>query len=127
MLLLNLRSLPRNNRHFRREISHNGVPRTEPKNFINKVKNMLEANITKAPNFIKISLSSTKKSSLKSVHQLLNDLISTESSIFLYKQHLQRCFDVTEYRVYKTKPPKCKNNHQKMFVTNFLITQVMNY
>ena len=127
MLLLNLRFLPRKNRRFRPEISHNGVPRIEPKNFINKVKNMLKANITKAPNFIKISLSSIKKSFLKSVHQLLNDLISTESSMFLYKQHLQRCFDVTEYRVYKTNPPKCKSNHQKMFVTNFFITQVMNY
>ena len=83
MLLLNLRFLPRNNKRFRREISHNGVPKIEPNNFINKVKNMLEANITKAPNFIKISLSSIKKSSLKSVHQLLNDLISTESSMFL--------------------------------------------
>ena len=85
MLLLNLRFLPRNDRRFKREILHNGVPRIEPKNFINKVKNVLEANITKAPNFIKNSLSSIKKSSLKSNHQLLNDLISTESSMFLYK------------------------------------------
>ena len=58
----------------------------KPKDFINEVKNIYGTDTTKALIFIRISLFSTKNYFPKSVHQLLNYLLSTESSIFLYEQ-----------------------------------------
>ena len=100
--------LLRKSRRIRRGISYNSFSKIKTKQFINEVKNMLETNSTKAPSFIRISLVSMKKYSLKYAHQLLNDLLSTESSIFLCKQNFHQSFDIIECKLYKPKPPKCK-------------------
>lgn len=80
------RVLPRKNRRIGRRISHNDIFKIKPTDYINEMKNILETKITNAPFFVRTSLFSMKSSSLESVHQLLNDLLSTESSTFLYKQ-----------------------------------------
>ena len=49
-----------------------------------------------------------KKSSLKSVHQFLNDLLITQCSIFSHKQYFHQCFYVIECKLYKSKHLKCK-------------------
>lgn len=54
------RVLPRKNRCISRRISHNDISKIKLMDFINEVKNMSGANITKTPNFIRISLSSMK-------------------------------------------------------------------
>ena len=61
---LRFRVLSRKNRRIRHEISHDGISKIKPMDF-NEQKNMLETTIIKAPIFITISLSSMKKSSLK--------------------------------------------------------------
>lgn len=56
------------NRPNRCGMLHNGISKIKSKNIINKVKNMLETNITKTPNFVRTSLSSMKNSALKIFH-----------------------------------------------------------
>lgn len=52
--------LPRKNRCISRRISHNGISKIKLMDFTTEVKNMSGANITKVPNFIRISLSNMK-------------------------------------------------------------------
>ena len=75
-----------------------------------------------------------KKSSLKSVHQLLNDLLITQCSIFLHKQYFHQCFNVIECKLYKSKHLKCKKKPPENVFNEFveyegslLITKVMNF
>ena len=60
--------LSRTNRINRWRILHNGISKIKSKNIVNKVKNMLETKITKTPNFVRTSLCSMKKSTLKIFH-----------------------------------------------------------
>ena len=75
-IALKFRVLSRKNRCVRHEKLHDCISEIKTMDFISEQKNMLEITITKAPNFNRISLSSITKSSLKSVHQLLKDLLS---------------------------------------------------
>ena len=52
MVVTKFRILPRKHRRNNCGISQNGIFKIKPRDFINKVKNMLETNITKAAKFI---------------------------------------------------------------------------
>ena len=69
---------------------------------------MLEADVTGAPNFIRISLASMRKQHLKTVHQLVTDLLSSESPMRSYKQYFLQCIDIIECKIYRPIPPKSK-------------------
>ena len=60
------------------------------------MKNMLRNDVKTVPNFIRIALSSKKKTHLKSVHMTLNEIINNESSFIPYKQYFLQCIDIIE-------------------------------
>ena len=66
-------SFPRKHHKVNQVVLHKGTSKITSDVFIKKFFAMLKSNIKKVPNFIRISLSSMKKSDVKSVHQLLND------------------------------------------------------
>lgn len=61
-----------------------------------------------------------KKSSLKSVHQFLNDLLITQCSIFSHKQYFHQCFYVIECKLYKSKHLKCKKKPPENVFNQFV-------
>ena len=105
---LRFKSLPRKNKRIGRGRSHNGTNTMTPSDFINKFKQYLNDDITSLPNFIRISLFSMKKSSLKTVHQLLSDMLSQDSSLSTFEQYFLQSFDIIESKLYKPKPLKSK-------------------
>ena len=64
--------------------NHTGVPLLLPQQFLNDLNHMLNANITDAPNFITISISSMKKSYLKISHELLSTKLCDSPCDFIF-------------------------------------------
>ena len=100
---LRFKALPRRNKRISRGKLHNGITNLKPNDFIEKLKHVLDTDITSAPNFLRISLASMKKSNLKTVHQLLSDIISQNCPLAVYEQYLLQCFDIIESKLYKPK------------------------
>ena len=102
------RALPRRNARYSRGRRHNGTTVMNSQKFINDLNALLLADITRAPNFIRISLASMKKCHLKMVHQLVTDILSNESPLSSYKQYFLQCIDIIECKLYKPISPKRK-------------------
>ena len=79
-------SLPRKYSRANRGKNHKGTPPLLPQQFLNELNHMLNTSIKDAPNFIRISISSGKKSYLKIIHELLSTKLcdSPPDSYFLY-------------------------------------------
>ena len=105
---LKFRSLPRKHKRVGRGKSHNGICRTNPVDFITTFKQMLEIDLVNVPNFLRTSLCNMKKSGLKSTYLNLNDLLSSDSSLTLYKQYFQQCLDIIDCKLYKPRVPKSR-------------------
>ena len=106
-------SLPRKYSRANRGKNHKGVPRLLPQQFVKDLNQMLNTSIKDAPNFIRISISSMKKSYLKITHELLNTKLCDSPSDFIFFIYYHQAIDLIESKIYrpltpvsKKKPPK---------------------
>ena len=99
-------SLPRKYSCANRGKNHIGVHRLLPQQFVKDLNQMLNTSIKDAPKFIRISISSMKKSYLKIIHQLLSTKLcdSPPDSIFFTYYH--QAIDLIESKIYKPLTPK---------------------
>ena len=75
-------------------------------NFHENLKIMLADNLPNAMNHIRIQLTSMKKSSLRKLHTLLNDEVSSKADNFVFAQWYNAAIDIIESKLYKPLPPK---------------------
>ena len=101
-------SLPRKHHRTSRGTLHKGISRLQPDDFVNTLCNMFNKNLSEVPNFIRISLSSMKKSNLKIFHQFLCDILDDNPSICLFKQYFRQALDFIESKLYKPLPNRAK-------------------
>ena len=114
--------MPRKYSRANRGKNHKGVPRLLPQQFVKDLNQMLNTSIKDAPNFIRISISSMKKSYLKITHQLLSTKLCDSPSDFIFSIYYHRAIYLIESKTYKPltlkskkKPPK---NVRSIFFEN---------
>ena len=79
-----LSSLPRKHILANRGKNHKGVPLLLPQQFLNDLNHMLNTSIEDAPNLIRISIPSTKKSYLKITHKLMSTKLCDSPPDFIF-------------------------------------------
>ena len=79
----------------------------------NNSNNMLNASIKDAPNFIRISISSMKKSYLKTTHGLLSTKLCDSHPDFIFSIYYHQAIDLVESKIYKSLTPKSKKKPPK--------------
>ena len=99
-------SLPRKYSHANHGKCHKGVACLLPQQFVKDLNQVLNTSIKDAPSFIRISISSVKKSYLKIIHQLLSTKLcdSPPDSIFFIYYH--QAIDLIDSKIYKPLTPK---------------------
>ena len=70
-------------------------------NFHETLKIILADNLSNAMNHIRIQLTSMKKSSLRKLHTLLNDEVSSKADNFVFAQWYNAAIDIIESKLYK--------------------------
>ena len=103
-------SLPRLNSRVSRGKSHKGVSSLQPDQFLTKLKNYLTDDLSGTMNFIRVSLSSLKKSFLKEVHLLVSNFITDNSNKFIFHQWYYAIIDLIESKLYKEPTIKLKKS-----------------
>ena len=106
-------SLPRKYSRANRGKSHKGVPRLLPQQFVKDLNQILNTSIKDAPNFIRISISSMKKSYLKITHQLLSTKLCDSPPDFIFSIYYHQAIDLIESKIYKPLTPKSKKKPPK--------------
>ena len=101
-------SLPRNYSRASRGKNHKGIPRLLPQQFVKDLNQMLNTSIKDAPNFIRIWISSMKKSYLKITHQQLSTKLCDSPSDFISSIYYYEVIDLIESKIYKPLIPKSK-------------------
>ena len=101
-------SLPRKYSRANRGKNHKGVPHLLPQQFVKDLNQMLNTSIKDAPNFIRISISSMKKSYLKITHQLLSTKLCDSPTDFIFSIYYHQAIDLIESKIYKPLTPKSK-------------------
>ena len=84
------------------------VPLLLPQQSVNDLNHMLNTNIKDAPNFIRISISSMKKSYLKITHELLRTKLRDSSPDFTFSIYYHQAIDLIESKIYKPLAPKSR-------------------
>ena len=112
-------SLPRKYSRANRGKNHKGVPRLSPQQFVKDLNQMLNTSIKDAPNFIRISISSMKKSYLKITHQLLSKKLCDSLSDFIFSIYYHQAIDLIESKIYKPLNPKSKKKAPKSICSIF--------
>ena len=114
--------LSRNFSRVGRGSSRKGTPDLQPQSFCSEFSSMLDNDIKNVPNFIRTSLSSLKKSSLRIIHDMLNTELNYLPSNFQFSQYYLLALDVIESKIYKDPPTKQKKkapeNVCKIFFIN---------
>ena len=81
---------------------------------------MLNTNMKDAPNFIRIAISSMKKSYLKITHDLLSTKSCDSPSDFIFSIYYHQAIDLVESKIYKPLPPKPKKKpFQNVYIIFF--------
>ena len=93
--------------------NHKGVPRLLPQQFLKDLNHMLNTSIKDTPNFIRISISSMKKSYLKITHQLLSTKLCDSPSDFIFSIYYHQAIDLIESKIYKSLTPKLNKKSPK--------------
>ena len=97
----NFSYLPRKYSRTNRGKSHKGVCCLLPQQFVKDLNQMLNISIKDAPNFIRISISSMKKFSLKTTHQLLSAKLSSIPPDLIFPMYYHQTIDLIESKKYK--------------------------
>ena len=87
-------SLPRKYSRANRGKNHKGVPHLLPQQFRKDLNQKLNTSIKDAPNFIRISISSMKKSYLKITHQLLSTKLCDSPTDFIFSIYYHQAIDL---------------------------------
>ena len=87
---------------------HKNVPLLLPLQLLNNLNHMLNTNIKDAPNFIRISIFSMKKSYLKITHELLRTKLCEVPPDFIFFIYYHWAIDVIESKICKLLPPQMK-------------------
>ena len=85
---------------------------------------MLNTSIKDAPNFIKISISSMKKSYLKIIHQLSSTRLCDGPPDFIFSIYYHQAIDLIESKIYKLLTPKSKKKPPKNVCSIFFENKV---
>ena len=93
-------SLPRKHIPANRGKNHKGVPLFLPQQFLNDSNCMLNTSIKDAPNFIRISISSMKKSYLKITHELLSKKVCDSPPDFVFSIYYRQATDPIESKTF---------------------------
>ena len=93
--------------------NHKGVPRLLPQQFVKDLTQMLNTTIKDAPNFIRISISSMKKSYLKITCQLFSTKLCDSPSDFIFSIYYHQAIDLIESKICKSLTPKSKKKPPK--------------
>ena len=101
-------SLPRKYSRANRGKNHKGVPRLLPQQLVKDLIQTLNTGIKDAPNFIRISISSMKKSYMKMTHQLLSTKLCDSPPDFIFSIYYHQDIDLIESKIYKPLTPKSK-------------------
>ena len=80
---------------------------------------MLNASIKDAPNFIRISISSMKKSYLKTTHGLLSTKLCDSPPGFIFSIYYHQAMDLIESKIYKPSAPKSKKKPPQNVCSTF--------
>ena len=80
---------------------------------VKDLNQMLNTSTKDTPNFIRISISSMKKSYLKITHQLLTTKLYDSSSDFIFSIYYHQAIDLIESKIYKPFSPKSKKKPPK--------------
>ena len=100
---------------LKRSAPTRGLTRRRPTNMVfsfdaddlhDRFKITLADNLPNAMNFIRITLSSMKKSCLRKLHTLFNDELSSKADDFKFAQWYNAAVDIIESKLYKPIPPK---------------------
>ena len=75
------------------------VPLLLPQQFLNNLHHMVNANSKDAPNFIRISISSIKKSYLKITHELLSTKLCDSLPDFIFSIYYHQAIDLIESNI----------------------------
>ena len=105
--------MPKKYSRANRRKNHKGVPRLLPQQFVKDLNQMLNTSIKDAPNFIRISISSMKKSYLKITHQLLTTKLCDSPSDVIFSIYYHQAIDLIESKIYKPSTPKSKKKPPK--------------
>ena len=79
-------SLPRKHSRANRGKNHKGVPHLLPQQFLNDLNHMLNTTTKDTPDFIRISISSMKRSYLKITHELLSTKLCGSPPLFTFNK-----------------------------------------
>ena len=96
---------------FGRGTNCKGESFLDPDNFLKQFDDILHINIKKALNFVRLALSSIKKSRLKILGDRIPDLLSTKPLNFPYGQWYAVGLDIIDCRVLKIQKPKPKRKY----------------
>ena len=80
---------------------------------------MLNTSIKDAPNFIRISISSMKKSYLKITYQLLSTKLCESPPNFIFSIYYHQVIDLIESKIYKPLIPKSRKKPPKSVCSIF--------
>ena len=106
-------SLARNFVRLSRGSARKGTPNLTPEDFINNLNDKLKNNISSVANFIRLSLSSMRKSYLKVVYDCLETDLNNQSSDFPYTQYLLLALDFIETKIYRSPIPSTNKSFPK--------------
>ena len=84
-----IRLLPGKRNKINRGSLHEGFCKFLPHEFNSKFNTVLDTNIRDVTNFIRTSLSSMRKSHLKSTHEVLNEVLKNKQSDIIFGQNTQ--------------------------------------
>ena len=83
------------------------------------IRSMMNTSIKYAPNFIRILISSMKKSYLKITHQLLSTKFCDSPPDFIFSIYYHQAIDLTESKIYKPLTPRSKKKPTKNVCSRF--------
>ena len=107
-LLLNFHLCQKKHIRANRRKNHKGVSLLLTQQFLNDLNHMLKTSIKDVPNFIRILISSMKKSYLKIIHELLNTKLCDSPPDFIFSIYCHQAIDLIESKIYKPLAPKSK-------------------
>ena len=120
-------SLPGKYSRTNRGKNHKGVPRLLPQQFVKDLNQMLNTSIKDAPNFIRVSISSMKKSYLKITHQLLSTKLYDSPSDFIFSIYYHQAIDLIESKICKPLTPRSKKKPPKNVCSIFFEDKVVEF
>ena len=119
--------MPRKYSRANRGKSHKCVPRLLPQQFVKDLNQILNTSIKDAPNFMRISISSMKKSYLKITHQLLSRKLWDSPSDFIFSIYYHQAIDLIKSKIYKPLIPKSKRKPSKHVCSIFFQNEGVAY